>query len=140
MKQVSKLKRTWNLVPVLQIVQMIPENYCPWLYLSISHVWWLNELWFKSYIHKYTLSHVLTIIVTRHRYGKSWDGWKYKNLNILRTEIKKKWKKILNLCLRWNILRSHHFVTEVTFNSVRNILSWFFALHSDWTSTALKSS
>ena len=98
---------------------MIPENYCPWLYLSISHVWWLNELWFKSYIHKYTLSHVLTIIVTRHRYGKSWDGWKYKNLNILRTEIKKIIKKNLNLCLRWNILSSHRFVPEVTFNSVR---------------------
>ena len=30
----NKLKRTWNLAPVLQIFQKIPENYCPSLYLS----------------------------------------------------------------------------------------------------------
>ena len=137
MKQVSELNRTWNLVLVLQIVQMISGNYCAWLYPSIRQVWWLNELWFKSYILKCILSVLLTIIVTTH--GKSWDSWKYKNLNILRTEIKKK-KKNLNLCLRWNILCSHGFLPEVTFNSVRNILSYFFALHSDWASTALKSS
>ena len=66
-----------------------------------------------------------------------------KKLNILRMEIKKNWKKNLDLCCRLclrNILRSHRFVPEVTFNSVRNILSFYFALHSDWTSTAVKSS
>ena len=36
MEQVDKLKRTWNLTPVLQIVQKIPENYFPCLYLSIG--------------------------------------------------------------------------------------------------------
>ena len=52
------------------------------------------------------------------RFGKSWDGWKYKILNILRTEdnFSGKLKKILNLCLRGVILRSYHFVAEVTFN------------------------
>ena len=61
---IAKLKRTWNLSPVLQIVQKIPENYCPCLYLLVSQVWWLNELWFKQYIQKWTLFHVLIIIVT----------------------------------------------------------------------------
>ena len=37
--QVAKLKRTWNLAPVFQIVQKIPENYCPCLFLSIGQVW-----------------------------------------------------------------------------------------------------
>ena len=47
MEQVAKLKRAWNLAPVLQIVQNISKNYCPCLYLSIDQVWWVNELWFK---------------------------------------------------------------------------------------------
>ena len=34
LEQVAKLKRTWNLASVLQIVQKIPENYWPCLYLS----------------------------------------------------------------------------------------------------------
>ena len=29
MGQVAKLKKTWNLAPVLQIVLKITENYCP---------------------------------------------------------------------------------------------------------------
>ena len=32
----AKLKRTWNLVLVLQTVQKIPENYGPCLYLSVG--------------------------------------------------------------------------------------------------------
>ena len=55
--QVAKLKRTWNLAPVLQIVQKITENYHPCLYLSTGQVWSLPESWFKRYIHKCTLSH-----------------------------------------------------------------------------------
>ena len=39
----------WNLAPVFHIVQKVPENYCPHLYLSIGQVWWLNVLWFKRY-------------------------------------------------------------------------------------------
>ena len=43
------------------------------------------------------------------------DQWKYKNLNILGMEhIFLHNKKILNLCLRWLILKSYHFVAEVT--------------------------
>ena len=39
LKQVAKLKRTWNLAPVLRIVQKILENYYPYLYLSADQVW-----------------------------------------------------------------------------------------------------
>ena len=39
--QFSKQKWPWNFARVLQIVQMIPENYCPCLYLSIGQVSWL---------------------------------------------------------------------------------------------------
>ena len=28
LEQVAKLKRIWNLAPVLQVVQKFPENYC----------------------------------------------------------------------------------------------------------------
>ena len=34
--QVAELKRTWNLAPLLQIVQKIPENYCACLDLYQS--------------------------------------------------------------------------------------------------------
>ena len=44
--QASKLKKTWNLAPVLEIVRKITENYHPCLYLWIDQVWWLRELWF----------------------------------------------------------------------------------------------
>ena len=51
-----------------------------------------------------------------HSCGKSWDGYKYKNWNILRTEHNfLRNKKSLNLCLRWQIFRSYRFVVEVTF-------------------------
>ena len=64
LEQIAKLKRTWNLAPVFQIVQKITENYCSCLYLSTSQVWWLHDLWFRRYIQKCTLSHVLILILT----------------------------------------------------------------------------
>ena len=53
MEQVAKLKRTWNLVPVLQNVQKIPKIYSPCLYIyiiSVCQIWWLYRLWFKRCI------------------------------------------------------------------------------------------
>ena len=35
---VAKLKRTWNLIPNLPIVQKIPENHCLYLYLYCFYV------------------------------------------------------------------------------------------------------
>ena len=51
MEQVAKLKKTWNLAPVLQTAQKISENYWPCLHLSIGQVWHLNEM-FRRYIQK----------------------------------------------------------------------------------------
>ena len=63
------------------------KDYWKLLYLLISteQDWWLHDLWFKRYIQKCTLTHVLILTVT----SLIWYiiGWlKYKNLNILRTE------------------------------------------------------
>ena len=123
MEQVGELKRTWNLAPVLHLVQMIPESYYPCFYLSIGQVWWLNELWIRIYIQKCTLSRVLIILIiliylVNHevvKNGKTWISWK-RNTNFL-------WnKKILDLCFRWNILRNCHFVAEVTFK-IKHLLN-----------------
>ena len=60
----------------------------------------------------YSQIHPVSYINTHHdaiRFGKSWDGEKYINLNILRTEhdfCEK--KKIISLCPRWHSLRSYH--------------------------------
>ena len=35
-----------------------------WELLSTGQVWWLHDLWFKRYIQKCTLSHILILIVT----------------------------------------------------------------------------
>ena len=60
LEQVFKLEMTWNLAPVSQIVQKIPENYYPCLYQPVDQVWLLNELWFKRYMQKRTLHRVVT--------------------------------------------------------------------------------
>ena len=110
------MKRAWKPSPVIQIVQKNSEKYCRCLYLSIDQVWGVNELWFKRHIQNYALSHVLIFIMT----SQIWSlmGWlKVKNLNISKKQnITFPWnKKILNLSLRWRILRSYHFVAEITF-------------------------
>ena len=114
MEQVATLNRTWNLVPVLQLDQKISEKYCSCLYLLIDQVWWVNELWFKRYIQKCFLSHVLIVMMTSQIWlimgclnTKTWISWE-QNITFL-------WdKKILNVYLRRHILRSYHFVGEVT--------------------------
>ena len=116
MEQVAKLKRTWNLAPVLQIVQRISENCCPGLYQSIGQIWWLNQLWFKRYIQKVHLlscantHHDITDLVNHEmvKNAKNWISWE-QNIAFLQN------KKILNMCFRWHVLRSYHFVAEVTF-------------------------
>ena len=98
------LEKDLELGLVLQIVQKFLENYCPCLYLSISQSWWLNELWFQTYILKCTLPHVLILIMTSSiwwinvKYTKTSRSWEW-NLTFLRK------KKILNLYLWWHILR-----------------------------------
>ena len=43
-----------------KLFKKIPENYCFCLHLSIGQVWRVNELKFKRYIQKYTVSRTNT--------------------------------------------------------------------------------
>ena len=104
------MKKTWDLALVLQIIQKLPENYCSSLYLSTGKVWLLNELWFKRYIQKCTLSHFHHDVTDLENQGmventKSWE----QNITFLRN------KKILNLCFTWQTLSSYRFVAQVNF-------------------------
>ena len=115
------MKKAWNLGLVLQIVQKISEKICPCLYLSIDQVSWVNELWFKGYIQKCPMSHVLILIMTSQIWwiivvkNETWISWE-RNITFL-------WnKKTLYLCLRWHIFRSYHFAAEVTFKLTEETL------------------
>ena len=138
MEQIAKLKRTCNIGPDLQIVQKIPESYCPCLYLVTGQVSLLHELWLQRYIQKCILFHVLILIMTSQiwqitgwlKNTKTWMSWE-RNITFLRN------KKILNLDLRWHILRSYHFVTEVTFKDIKE--SNFFFNFSWWNIELFKS-
>ena len=55
------IEKDLELSPSPQTVQKIPENYCPCMYLLVSQVWLVHELWFKRYIQKCTLSHVFLL-------------------------------------------------------------------------------
>ena len=46
--------------------------------------------------------------------AKTWISWEW-NITFLRN------KKVLNLCPRWQILRSYRFVAEVTFNDLFHV-------------------
>ena len=70
----------WSLAPVPQIIQKIPGNYWPCLYLSVDK--WLNQLWFKRYIQKCTTSctnnhHDATDLVNHEmvKITKTWISW-----------------------------------------------------------------
>ena len=69
-------------------------------------------MWFKRYIQKCTNTHHDVTDLVNHGIVKNtetWTSWEW-NITYL-------WnKKILNLCLRYHILRSCCFVVEVTFN------------------------
>ena len=97
-----KKKKHWNLnhwllsnwsrllnwkapAPILQIVQKIPENYCSCLHLSTGQVWLVNEFGSKD-IFTNTPCLIHGYSSWRHRFNKLGDGWKYKNLNILRVK------------------------------------------------------
>ena len=102
MEQVAKLKRTWNLPPVLQIVQKIHENYCPCLYLSIGQVWSLVVQKIYSKMHPVSCTnthHDVTDLVNLGmvKNTKTWISWE-RNTTFPRN------KKILNLRIRWCIL------------------------------------
>ena len=116
MEQIPKLKSTWNLAPVLQIVQKIPEKFLP-NFISINWASLVN-LWVavqKIYSKMHPVScanthHDAIIDLVNHRMftnTKTWISWEW--------YITFPWnKKILNLRLRWHILRNYHYIAEVT--------------------------
>ena len=102
-------------------------------------MWWVNELWFKRYIHSFSLylfseyyskMHPISCTNTHH------DVTDLLNHGIVKTtktwiflrkghDITFQWnKKIINLCLRWLIMRSYFFVAEVTFKSESKLLTY----------------
>ena len=105
-----------KIMDIFHVIYIIP--YWHSISAKLGQVWWVNELWFKRYIQEWTLPHVV-YMYTHHyvtdllnrgmaRNTKTWISWE-QNINFLRN------KKILNMCFRWYILRSYHFVAEVTF-------------------------
>ena len=100
------MKRVWNLDPVHQIVQKILEKYCPFLYLLIHLVWWVNDLWFKTHskMHPASSTNTHHDVTDLGNHGmvkntKTWISWE-RNETFLRN------KKNLSLCLRWHILEA----------------------------------
>ena len=83
-------------------------------------------MWFKRYIQKCTLSHVLNaphdiIDLVNHQMfknTKTWISWE-RYITFLRNKI------TLNLCLRWYILRNYRFVGEVTFKVAATDMKYF---------------
>ena len=109
-------KGSVTLAPVLQIVQAIRENYCCCLYLSIGQVCWewvvVQNKFSKMHPVLCTNTHHDVTDLVNHgmvKNTKTWISWK-RNIIFLRN------KKILNLCLRWHILKSYRFLAGVTFN------------------------
>ena len=109
-----QIEKDLELSPVPQIVQKIPENYCRCLYLSTGQVWWVvvQKIYSKMYFISCTNTHHDVTDLVNHwmvKNTKTWISWE-QNIAFLQN------KQILNLCLRWNILRSYSLLAEVTFN------------------------
>ena len=116
MEQVAKLKSTWNLPPSLP---NFSKDYWKFLSLLISINW--PTSWFdgdfmtcgSKDIFKNAPTNTYRDVTNLVNHGmaeniKTWISWE-RNIIIVRN------KKILNLCFRCHILRSYHFVAEVTF-------------------------
>ena len=114
------------------------ENYCTCLYLQIDQVWCFNELFFKRFFKKtYLVSctnshHDVTDLENCEmvKKAKTWISWE-RNITFPQN------KKIVNLCSRWYILRSYHFVADITFNLHMSILYKRKTLY--WSITELDS-
>ena len=96
-------------------------------------------MWFTRYIQKCTLSHVLMLIMTCSSWHPLINQCMVKNTKTWissERNITFLWnKKILNLCLRWHILRSHRFAAEVTLKDIKH---WNACVHIPWFSCELQ--
>ena len=66
-------KGPMELSPILLKCSKDCWKLLPLLILSTGQIWWLNELWFKRYIQKCTLSHVIIVMMK----SQTWQimGW-----------------------------------------------------------------
>ena len=78
---------------------------------DLSLVTVVRKIYLKKNLASWTKTHHDVTDLVNHemvKNAKTWISWE-RNITFLEK------KKILNLCLRWHILRSYHFLAEVTF-------------------------
>ena len=127
MGQVAQLKRTWNFKKNF----MAPFYWwCSTTSRPQSHyeeAVYLLPLFISINWPRYSKTQPVSCTNTHHdvtdlinhgivKNTKTWISWE-RNITFLRN------KKILNLCFRWQILRSYRFVAEVTFKVVVSLCS-----------------
>ena len=111
------------------------KDYWKLLPLLLSIIWsslvtsWVvfQKIYSKIYIVSCTNTHCDVIESVNHgmvKTAKTWISWE-QNIIFLQK------KKILSLCLRWWILRSEHFVVEVTFKAsvCYSLSNFYFSLN-----------
>ena len=97
------LKDYWKLLPLLISVNW-PSLVTSWVLVQ--------KIYLKMYLVSCTNTHHDITVLVNHgkiKNAKTCVSWEW---NIIFLWI----KKILDLCHRWHILRSYHFVAEVAFN------------------------
>ena len=111
------MKRIWNLAPVLQIVQKDCWKLLPLLisinWPSLETLFFVvQKIYWKMHPVSCNTQHDVTDLENHGmvKITKTWISWE-RNITFLQN------KNILNLYLRWYILRSYCFVSEVTFNN-----------------------
>ena len=95
-------KDYWKLLPLLISINW-PSLVTSWLVVK--------NIYSKIYLVSCTNTHCDDTDSVNHgmvKNTKTWISWEWNRTFLWN-------KKILNLCLRWHILRSYHFVVEVTF-------------------------
>ena len=105
----SKTHHSWFLINYVGwFMQNISWKYLPRLYLMVFHVSWQNDVQYKRYIQKCTLSSAL-ISITTWQLLKLMEWFKIWKLNISKTKHDFSFKnyKILKLCLKNCIFRGY---------------------------------
>ena len=100
-------KGYWKLLPLLISINW-PSLVTSWFVVQ--------KIYSKMHLISCTNTHRDVTDLVNHgmvKNTKTWISWE-RNIIFLQN------KKILNLCIRWHILRSSHFVAEVTFK-LKNI-------------------
>ena len=101
-------KDYWKLLPLLISINW-PSLVTSWVLVQ--------KIYSKMNLVSCTNTHCDVIDLVNHGKVKNTKTWVSSEQNIIFLRN----KKILNLCFRWHILRSYHFVAEVTFNENKKI-------------------